>query len=212
MKLLLLGATGRTGKQLLAQALDRGYEVTALVRSDSKIEAGKHPPRLRVRIGDVTEAAILESALDGQDAVISALGSNRLTELLGTDFITRSTRAIISAMQRRGVNRLVMLSALGVGETAALAPLLVRLVFRTVLRAVGEDKAAGEAHLQASNLDWTLVYPSQLTDGPLTGKYRSGQDLRVRGMAKISRADVAHFMLGEIGNTRYSRKAAILTH
>src|SRR5260370_26444217 len=153
MKLLLLGGTGRTGRQLLAQALDRGHEVTALVRSDSKIEVGIHSPRVRVRIGDVTEAAVLESALDGQDAVISALGSNRISELLGTDFITRSTRAIVSAMQRRGVNRLMMLSALGVGDTAALAPLLVRLFFRTVLRAVGEDKAAGEAHLHASNLD-----------------------------------------------------------
>src|SRR5439155_20580419 len=113
------------------------------------------------------------------------------------------------AMKRRGVSRLILESALGVGQSAEHAPAAFRLAFVTVLRQVGRDKAAAEDYLRASDLDWTIVYPPSLTNGPATGAYRSGETLELGGVPTISRADVAHFMLNQLDDASYSRRMAI---
>jgi putative NADH-flavin reductase len=208
MNVLVLGATGRTGRELLAQGVERGHVMTALVRDPDKL-AVEHEP-LRVVTGGATDAAALDEALKDQDAVICALGPTSPAALVSCDLMRATTRAIVPVMKRRGVDRLVMLSALGVGASAPYAPALLRIAFRTLLGTVGRDKAAAEEHLRASDVDWTLVYPPSLTNGPRTGTYRAVEALDLGGLPKISRADVADFMLAQLEEPEFSRKAAIV--
>jgi putative NADH-flavin reductase len=205
MRLLLLGATGGTGRQLLSQALERGHEVTAFVRRPEKLSAQEH---LLVRTGDATDRASVNRAVAGQDAVLSTLG---VRSPLAADLISPSLRALVPAMQEHNVRRLVWLSALGVGETRDQAPAFLRIPFSTVLRRIGQDKAAGEEYLRSTDLDWTLVYPPALTNGPRTGRYRSGETLTVKGIPRISRADVAEFMLAQLDDVAYIRRNAIVS-
>jgi putative NADH-flavin reductase len=208
-KLLLLGATGLTGRQLLAQALEQGHDIAALVRDPGKL-AVEHE-RLRTVTGDATDAAAVDHALEGRDAVLCALGTRSPRSLVSSNLMTASMRALVPAMKRRGVSRLILESALGVGQSAEHAPAAFRLAFATVLRQVGRDKAAAEDYLRASDLDWTIVYPPSLTNGPATGAYRSGETLDLGGVPTISRADVAHFMLNQLDDATYSRRMAIVS-
>jgi len=193
MRLLLLGATGRTGRQILAQALQQGHAVTALVRDASRLAEGG--PALTAVEGLVTDPAAVAAAMPGHDAVLCALGSANPRELLGTDLMRTSLRNLTDAMSHHGVRRIVLLSALGAGDSAAYAPLPLRLTFRTAFRAVGRDKDAAERILRGSDLDWTIVYPPRLGDGPPAGSLRHGVEMRVTGMPTVSRAGVAHLML-----------------
>ena len=208
-KLLLLGATGATGRQLLAQALEQGHEITALVRNPDKLIVDT--ARLSTVIGDARDPASVDDALEGRDAVLCSLGSRSVKSFVSSDLMTASMQALVPAMKRRGVRRLIVQSALGVGTSAGSAPLSARLAFATALRQVGKDKARAEAYLRASDLDWTVVYPPSLTNGPLTGGYRHGHTLALKGVPNISRADVAHFMLRQLSDTTFSRSTAILS-
>jgi putative NADH-flavin reductase len=209
MRILLLGATGRTGREVLAQALERGHEVAALVRSPEKIEG--NDPRVTVGVGSVMDPVAVEVAMAGCEAVLSTLGNRAAGDLFGTSLMTDTVRALLPAMKRHGVERLVVLSAVGVGQSAAQAPALIRLGFRTALRAIAKDKARSEDEIRASGLDWTIAYPPALTSGPLTKSYRAGEDLRLEGMAKVSRADVAHFMLEVLQDPAFSKKNAVIS-
>ena len=191
MKLLLLGATGGTGRHVVTQALESGHDVTVLARHRAAVST-QHP-RLRVVEGDVTTAHGLAEAIRGQDAVISALGRGQ--SLKSEQLIQRSVPALLQAMEAGGVRRLIFTSALGVGESFKDAPIVARLFFRTLLRGIYADKLVGDELIRRSGLDWTIAQPSKLTDGPLTRKYRSGERLQLRGMASISRADTAHFLV-----------------
>jgi putative NADH-flavin reductase len=108
-------------------------------------------------------------------------------------------------MQRHNVRTLIFVSAIGVGTAIRDAPLFSRLFARTLLRDIYADKAIGEELVRGSGVDWTIVQPAQLTDGPLTGQYRAGIHLKHRGMPKISRADVAHFILRLLEHNEYNR-------
>lgn len=208
MKVLILGATGATGRQLVAQALERGHAVSVLVRSPDKL--GALAARVDVHTGSATDGAAVDAAMDGAGAVLSALGSRNLSALLRTRLITDSTDALVAAMQRRGVRRVVVLSALGAGGSATVAPPLLRLVFRTGFRAVGNDKAGGERRLRESDLEWTTVHPPSLTDAPPAGRCTASPDLRLRGVPKLSRADVAAFMLDQLDDPAHVRQAVVL--
>lgn len=208
MKLLLLGATGGTGKHLLAQALAAGHDVTVLARDPGGIST-QHE-RLRVVEGDVLDGNTLAGVVAGQDAVISALGRGKTFK--SDHLIERCAPLIVSAMQANGVQRLIFTSAIGAGETIRDAPLFIRLLIRVLLSDIYADKIAGEAHIRKSSLDWTLVQPSQLTDGALTERYRAGERLAIRGLPTISRADTAHFLLGQLHDPQYVRKVVLLTH
>jgi len=209
VKLLILGATGGTGQQLVAQALEAGHNVTAFVRSPEKIPRGHD--RLRLIKGDVVDSGTaLADAMRGQDAVVSALG--RGLSFKSEHLIQRSVPPILSAMQSQGIQRLVFTSAIGVGETAQHLPLFPRLMARFPLRNIYADKVFGDDLIRHSALAWTLVQPAMLTDGPLTGTYRSGERLEMRGIPKISKADVAHFILTEVEASRYVRKTVLLCY
>jgi putative NADH-flavin reductase len=208
MRLLVLGATGRTGAELLVQALTQGHQVTALARDLGRLSV--QDERVHAIAGSATDRAVIHAALEGQDAVLCALGPRSPTALLSFDLMRATVEALIPSMQAQRVDRIVMLSALGAGQSAAHAPALFRLMFRTLFRQVGNDKAIAEAMLEESELDWTIVYPPSLTNGARTGNYRHGPALEVHRMPRISRADVAQFMLAQLTDHNYSRKPAII--
>lgn len=209
MKLLVLGATGGTGRQVVAQALDAGHDMTVFIRNRAKL--GVQQPRLRFLDGDVTgDRAALGEAMRGQDAVVSALG--RGYSFKSEQLIQRSVPGILSAMHASGVRRLVFTSALGVGDSKQDAPFLAKLFFSTLLRGIYADKLAGDNLIRASGLDWTIAQPTQLNDGPLTRKYRCGERLALIGMPAISRADAAHFILSQIGDPAAFGKTLLVSH
>lgn len=207
-KLLVLGATGGTGQQLVTQALRQGHTVTALVRDPSQMSFASD--RLRVLSGSVTDdSSALATAMHGQDVILSALGVGKSFKSGG--LIAQSVPRIVRAMTDEGIRRLIFTSAFGVGKTHRDVPLVPRLFIRFVLQDVYRDKNAGEARLIDSELDWTLVYPSGLVDGAATGRYRVGERLPLRGFPRITRADVAAFLLAQIDDTTYVRKQVLIS-
>lgn len=207
MKLLILGATGGTGKHVVSQALADGHELTVLARDRTKV--GPDQPRLRLVLGDLENGAALNEAMRGQDAVISAIG--RGYSFKSEHLIERTVPGIIGAMKAAGVRRLVFTSAVGVGASFADSPLVAKLFFRTLLRGIYADKLIGDQLIRKSGLDWTIVQPSQMTDGPLTRSYRTGERLVLRGRAQISRADTAHFLLATAANPATIGKTLLLS-
>ena len=209
MKLLVIGGTGGTGRQVVQQALDAGHEVTLLARDPSKVSL-QHA-HLRVVVGDVTDSDLtsLTEATRGHDAVISAIG--RGLSFKSEHLIERSVPNILKAMSAAGVKRLVFMSAWGVGDAFKDLAFVPWLFFRTLLRGVYADKQVGEAMIRACDLDWTIVLPSRLHDGPLKRAYRSGQRLRMAGLQSISRADTAHFILSCVNDVDSIRKALVVT-
>jgi putative NADH-flavin reductase len=167
--------------------------------------------RLRVAAGDVTAGeAALHDVVRGQDAVISALG--RGTSFKADRLMQRAVPSIISTMQANRVRRLIVESAMGVGITSQDAPIIPRILHRTLLRDIFADKRAAEELITRSDLDWTIVHPTGLTNGPLTGTYRAGEHLTLRGFPTISRADTAHFMVREVETAAFVRKVVIVSY
>jgi len=208
VKILVFGATGPSGRQLVQQALSQGHDVTAFARNPDVLSADK---RLRIVAGDTTrDVDKIAAAVHGQDAVVSALG--RRKTFRSDNLIARSMHLIVPAMEQAGVRRLVVMSAFGVGESLRDAPLIPRIMYRVLLADIFADKKTAEDEIRRSSLDWTIVYPVLLTDGPLTSHYRVGERLELRGLPKISRADVAHFMLAEMKNRAFVRKVAVLSY
>ena len=209
MRIAVFGAAGGTGQALVRQALDRGDEVSALVRTPGSLPI-EHA-RLRVVAGDATrDAAAVAEVIQGRDVVVSALG--RRNSFKSDQLMVRSVRAIVPAMERADVRRLILVSAFGVGETWRDAPLVPRIMYRVLLGDIFADKKAAEDEVRASGLDWTIVHPVLLTNGPRTGRYRVGGHLELAGVPKIARADVADFILDEAGSNRYVRKAAAISY
>jgi uncharacterized protein YbjT (DUF2867 family) len=207
-RILVLGATGLTGTQIVRQALAKGLEVTALVRDPRRLEA---KPALRVIAGDtVRDPESLHTAVSGQDAVVSALGVGKSFSPNG--LIERSMRHLVAAMEAERVKRLVFVSAFGVGETWRDTPLVPRLFIRTLLRRVYEDKRAGEAILRRSGLEWTLVCPTGLTTKPgVRPNYRYGERLDLRGFPTVSREDVADFVLRQLTDRTFLHKEVLVS-
>ena len=207
-KLLLLGATGGIGRHVLTQALAQGHQVTVLVRNPQGLPAGTE--RARVLVGSVPDdASVLADAVRGQDAVISTLGVGNSLKALG--LIGRSVPAIIDAMQAHGVRRFILTSAYGVGETRRDVPFLPGILMRFLLRDLYADKEAGEEYLRRSALDWTIVYPSTLTNGPRTGRYEVGERLVLHGFPRVSRADVAELVLAQVEDRKYLKKGVLIS-
>ena len=208
-KVLIIGATGRTGQSLIDQALEAGHQVTAFVRNPEKV--GRHHERLRVVAGDAASGApSLSQGIRGQDAVISALGRGQ--SFKSDSLMRRSVPHILASMQEHRVRRLVFTSALGVAETVQKVPLMMQLFTWLLLRDIFADKAAGEALIRSSGLDWTIVHPALLTNGPLTKQYRAGDHLSLKGRPTISRADTAHFLLSQLDDRSYIGKVVALAY
>ena len=208
MKLLILGATGRLGRQLVTQALEKGHDLTILARDRSKVDL-QHE-RLRVVEGDARNTAALSDAMRGQDAVISALG--RGLSFKSEHLMEQSVPGILATMQTHGIRRLMFTSAMGVGDSYRDAPVMPKIFFRTLLRGIYTDKAIGERMIRNSALEWTIVQPVQLNDRPLTKTYRAGESVPVSGMPQISRADTAHFILDRLHDPSTFGKTLVLAY
>jgi len=206
-RILVLGASGPTGRHVVDQALQQGHDVTAFVRDPARLPV-QHA-RLRVVAGDATDPDSVRQAVRGQDAVISTLGVGQ--SFASNELITRSVPNIVTAMQGANVRRLVFTSAFGVGASYRDVPLVPRIFMGTLLRGIYADKRMGEELLRASDLDWTLVCPTGLSNAPGTGTYRVGERLELRGFPTIPRADVAHFLLTQVSDRRYSRKEVLVS-
>lgn len=205
MKVIVFGATGLTGRQLITQGLARGHHMTAFVRDPSRLET-QHA-RLGLVSGDVTSYETVARAIDGQHAVLCALGAT--TPLRRDPSLVLGVQHIITAMTEAGVSRLIYVSFLGVPDGRHQLSLLGRvLVAPFLLRNPTNDHAAKEELIMNSALDWTIVRPPRLTKGPKTGRYRHGTDIRAESVIpNISRADLADFMLRQLDDTTYRRNA-----
>ncbi|MCU1470867.1 MAG: NAD(P)-dependent oxidoreductase [Glaciihabitans sp.] len=207
MKFLVLGATGRTGVLFVKKALDQGHQVTALARrAEVTID-----PRAQIVVGDVTDATVIATAARGHDAIISTLGVKNARET--PTLITDTVRAVIASAKTSGVDRFVILSAFGVGDSLAKASFLVGPIFRTVLRKTYADKAASEVLLRASDLKWTLEYPGALNNGDST-RYNTvalADATRLPIFPSTSRANVADFLLHSAVEDTFMRQIAVVT-
>jgi uncharacterized protein YbjT (DUF2867 family) len=194
-RVLVVGATGGTGRQLVAQALERGYDVTALVRKPDAL--GVQHPRLRVVQGDVLDAATVDQAVLGQDAVVCALGHKRYFG--PTRILSEGTRNLLAAMEGHGVRRFVCETSLGIGDSAGRMGLYYTLfVIPVVLPFYFWDKTRQEQAIAASRADWVIVRPGALTNGGKRTTRRLGRRLgSFLATVRISRADVAGVMLDQ---------------
>lgn len=198
MRLFIIGATGGTGRQIVGQALSRGHDVTAFARSPEKL--GAPGEGLSTCYGDARDVAGLTAALPGHDVVLSALGPPGTGR---TTILRDSARSIVAAMQAAGVGRLLVVSAAVLFEDAGLLAALLR---RTLLKNIAEDSAAMERIITGSGLDWTIARPPRLTNGPLSTHYAVEDGRMPRGRQWLSRADVAHFLLGELEQRAHVRQ------
>ncbi len=203
MRVLVIGATGGTGRQLVAQALERGHEVTAFVRDPDKLRL--RPDGLTVAQGDVLEYRSVEVAVQQQQAVLCALGHK---QWLGpTRVLSQGTEHVVRAMTAWGIRRLVCETSLGLGESFGRLGLYYTLfVIPVILPFYYWDKRRQEKIVRDSTLDWTIVRPGALTDGSKRGNYRHGPQVgSFVATARISRADVAAFMLDQLTDDAYLR-------
>jgi putative NADH-flavin reductase len=210
MKLLILGATGGTGRSALKEAKALGHDVTAFVRDRSKLSA-EEQAGVRVVTGALPEdESALAEAMRGQQAVISALG--RGLSLKPEDLMKRCVPVILRTMGHTSVRRLIFTSAYGVGDTWRDTPLTGRFLARTLLRGLYADKAVAEGLIRQGDLDWTIVHPTMLTDGPRTGTWRSGERLPLSGLPKISRGDAGAFLVSQLNDTSYIRRTVLVSY
>src|SRR3569833_751758 len=187
-KILVLGATGGTGRLIVSQALARGHLVTALVRPPEKASDLKGA---KLVVGDARDEKALREALKGQDAVVSALGTPA-SPFHEVTLLSTSTRALVDAMKLEHVSRLVCITGIGAGDSAGHGGFLFdRLIFPLLLKKVYADKNRQEAIVRASGLDWFLVRPVVLIDKPVLCSVRALTDLSNFQGVSISRHDVA---------------------
>ncbi len=208
MKLTIIAATGGVGRELLEQAVAAGHDVTAVVRNPGKLSR-----EVRAVTTDMSapDPEAMESAVAGTDAVLSGLGPHSNSD---AGVASRGIRAIVAAMRATSVRRIVVVSAAPVSTVASPSRpnppkhdpgdgFFMRYLFSKIAGArfgkVYADLALMEDVLAGSGLDWTVVRPPQLTDKPLTGRYRTAYGQNIRGGFSVPRADVAQFMLRVLG-------------
>jgi len=207
-KILVLGATGGTGRQIVKQALARGHQVTALVRSPEK--AGDLNG-VRIVAGDVRDEKGLREALRGQDAVVSALGTPA-SPFREVTLLSTATRALVQAMKAEHVSRLVAITGMGAGDSRGHGGFLFdRMIFPLLLKNVYADKDRQEAIVRDSGLDWVLVRPTVLNDKPGRSSVRTLTDLSGFHGGSISRQDVATFVLDQLRSDDWLHRVPLIT-
>src|SRR5258706_8056064 len=194
MKVVVFGATGGIGSKVIEQALSAGHEVTAVARRHSAITL-RHEC-LHVVEGDVLDAASVRRVVVGQDAVVSALGAR---DLKPTTIYSEGVANIMQAMQAAHVRRILCISASGLAP-AIWWQRLAAIVLWRVLRNMYTDLVRMETEVKASGLDWTILRPPQFTNGPRTGHYQSVVNQQLTHGSKISRADIADYIVTHLND------------
>jgi putative NADH-flavin reductase len=208
VRLTIFGASGQTGVILVEQALKLGHSVTAFVRDPASITI-RHE-NLDVVVGAVGDADAVARVINGQDVVLLALG---VKMGVADQVCTIATANVVPAMQQFGVRRLINIGGMGTGTARDQLSAFGKFVaggLRMLDRHAFRDKESQDVLIRNSDLDWVNVCPPWLTNGPHTGVYRFGCDLRPPVTAKISRADVADFMLKQVMDPAFVRKNPIL--
>lgn len=212
MRLVVLGASGGCGRQLVQQAAAAGHNVVAVGRAGSSLDV---PEGVEIRRGALDDEAFLRETFRGADAVLSCVGL-KLGSLApwakpeDPTVLSRCTPHILAAMKAEGVRRILAISAGGVGDSLTTMPWVFRMLIRsTALRHAYAELEQMEQQLAASGLDWCCPRPTGLTDGPATGAVR--ENPRLNSRATISRADVAAWMLARLQAPPDAPRAPVLT-
>ena len=209
MKLVVFGASGKTGREVVRQALARGFSVSAYVRDTARLPLAH--ANLRLVKGEITDTNAIAKVVGGQTAVISTLGVG--TPLAHDPVVIEGVRAIARAAEHASVERLVYLSFIGVSDSREAAGFLLKRLATTLLRHEVADHEIKEAAVADCLVDWTIVRPPKLTNGRLTAAYRVGEDIRAQSpLPMMSRADVADFMLRQVSDAAFIRKAVRILH
>ena len=206
MKVLVVGAAGKTGRAVVEQAVAAGHEVTAFVHSAE----GYAVPGVAVRAGDASDATAMGAAVAGQDAVIDTVGGK--TPYRRTTLETSVAEAIVAAMQRQGARRLVVTSSIGVGDSSRNTTPPVKVVVATFLRGSTRDKAGMESAVRVSGLDWIITRPAVLNDKPATGDVRVLSAESGEKAAAITRADLAVFLVAQLTSDDHLHQAVTLAN
>lgn len=204
-KLLIIGATGGTGRQLVSQALERGYAVTALVRNPAKLQIDH--PQLKVVRGDVLDEVSVAAAMHGQDVVVSALGHKRF--FYPTRILSEGTRNIVRAMEANNVSRFICETSLGIGDSAwRMGVYYTFFTIPVVLPFYFWDKTRQERIIAESKVEWVIVRPGMLSNARGRDTYRHGFQIgNYFWTVRVSRAGVAAFMLDQLESDKYLRTA-----
>jgi putative NADH-flavin reductase len=206
MKILVIGASGKTGRAIVEQAVAAGHEVTAFVHNADKYDIAN----VRIIEGDATDSTAMEVAVLGQDAVLDTIGGK--TPYKETTLETSVASTIIKAMQRNGVRRLVVTSMFGEGDGKANAPIYMHLLAATFLRGASKDKAAMESAVKLSGLDWIILRPGNLTNDPGTGNVRVFDAVTGGKAHKITRADLASFIIAQLTSNKHLHQAVTIAN
>ncbi len=208
MKIVIFGASGKTGSLLVDEALASGHVVTAYVRKPEFVKS-EHP-NLKVVAGYLNEKDKLRSVISGSDACISTLGGASLTK--HSTGIIEGIDNIVSIMEEEKVMRFIYLSSFGVGDSRKSMPQPIRFfVADIMLRVPLADHKTNENRITKSQLDWTIVRPGGLTDGAKTDHIKHGfGETKIKGNFSISRSNVAAFLLDQVTNKDYSNKSVWL--
>lgn len=210
MKIAIFGASGATGRLLTERCLATGHQVTALLRTPEKF-----PLRTAVRVteGSAFDSDAVAQTIEGAEVVLSALGANSLKK---EDVLERAVPLIVAAMQQKGVRRIIVLGSAGAKPDALDKQpawrrwIVEHLVYNTFLKWPVASQRAQYAALSDSGLDWTMAMPPMLTNGRGHGKWRVDADALPRNASRISREDVADFMMQQIDNPQWVRKAVYI--
>lgn len=203
MNLLIYGASGATGHELVKQALAQGHHVTAFVRNPSKLKIAHD--KLKVIQGDVTDYKGVETSVKGQDAVLSALGA--ASPFKYDQSVVEGASNIIRAMESNGVSRFIYMSFVGVKESRNTAGFVIKYIAPKLLSTEINGHEAREKMIKQSQLGWTIVRAPTLSNGKHLTQFRSGEDISSKGFTvMISRADVADFMLQQLTDSKFLRK------
>lgn len=203
MNILIYGASGRTGQELVNQALVKGHVVTAFVRNTAKLKIAHQ--NLEIIQADVTNYQRVNETIKGQDAVLSALGAS--SPFKYDQSVVEGIGNIIKAMETNGVSRLIYMSFVGVKESRNSAGFVIKYIAPKLLSTEIAGHEARESMIKESQLMWTIVRPATLTNGKHLTQFRSGEDIMSNGFAAtISRADVAEFMLQQLTHNSFLRK------
>jgi len=209
VKVLIIGATRGIGLKLLEQAFDRGHTVTALVRKPQRLK--KIDEKVKVIKGDILDRVSVEAAMEDQDAVCCCIGIGPTRKPVTV--FSEGMKNVVSSMKMHGVKKLISVTGIGAGDSRNHGGFLYDKIFNPLfLKTIYEDKDREEALIKKSEVDWIIVRPGFLTNGPVTEDYRIITDLRGVKAGKISRADVAHFILEQLANPTYLGKTPLLTY
>jgi len=208
MRVLIIGASKGIGLETTRQALGAGHYVRALARSATAISISN--PSLEKMPGDALKPKDIEAALVGVDVVIQSLGVGLSDMFRPVHLFSEATRVLIAAMRSEGVKRLICVTGFGAGDSRASISCLQRLPFQIVFGRAYDDKSLQEQLIKESELDWTIVRPGVLTSGPRTGHYQILSEASQWRNGIISRADVAEFLVRQIGDQTYIRKTPVL--